>query len=314
MAKDYLKFKVFCDLREDTEAFIVGDIHGCWQELRELLERLGCYVADDGTLWALKGSPASRKRLIFVGDLVDRGPDTAAVLRLFMKNWRRGADFFPVLKAKESESGAGADSPAELPLPEREDGQGRVWSAVPLYCVLGNHDYRLWRLLQGCKVKLTHGLDATVESLERACREQSAAWGERSLDFPFGMEDIAAFFRDLPLCLRCGDRLVVSHAGLSEELQHKEGDESFHFCLFGDTHGKLDERGFPIRNHWEEDYEGRAAVFYGHTPVRRPLIVNNTVNIDTGCVFGGFLTAVSYPELDFISVKSRETYCERDNW
>jgi protein phosphatase len=51
-------------------------------------------------------------------------------------------------------------------------------------------------------------------------------------------------------------------------------------------------------------------VVYGHTPVPEPEWLNRTVNIDTGCVFGGKLTALRYPELEFVSVAAKQTYCE----
>ena len=51
-------------------------------------------------------------------------------------------------------------------------------------------------------------------------------------------------------------------------------------------------------------------VVYGHTPIPEPEWLNRTVNIDTGCVFGGKLTALRYPEKEFVSVSAKQTYCE----
>ena len=51
-------------------------------------------------------------------------------------------------------------------------------------------------------------------------------------------------------------------------------------------------------------------VVYGHTPVPEAVWVNGTINIDTGCVFGGRLTALRYPERELVSVPARETYYE----
>jgi len=56
------------------------------------------------------------------------------------------------------------------------------------------------------------------------------------------------------------------------------------------------------------DYRGKAMVVYGHTPVPTPSWLNNTVNIDTGCVFGGHLTALRYPEQEIISVPAKMRY------
>jgi protein phosphatase len=58
---------------------IVGDVHGCGDELRELLERLGWNVRPG----AVRG-PEGRT-VVFVGDLVDRGPDSPGVLRTAME-------------------------------------------------------------------------------------------------------------------------------------------------------------------------------------------------------------------------------------
>src|SRR3712207_2943229 len=58
------------------------------------------------------------------------------------------------------------------------------------------------------------------------------------------------------------------------------------------------------------DYRGKAMVVYGHTPVPEPEWLNNTIDIDTGCVFGGALTALRYPEKELVSVPAAETYYE----
>ena len=66
----------------------------------------------------------------------------------------------------------------------------------------------------------------------------------------------------------------------------------------------------PVRYNWSADYRGKALVVYGHTPVPEPLWLNGTVNIDTGCVFGGKLTALRYPEREVVSVPAKATYYE----
>src|SRR5690606_24912480 len=82
------------------------------------------------------------------------------------------------------------------------------------------------------------------------------------------------------------------------------------FALYGETTGETDEFGLPVRYPWASDYRGNAMVVYGHTPVPEAAWLNKTINIDTGCVFGGALTALRYPELETVSIKARETYCE----
>src|SRR5712675_1089700 len=80
------------------------------------------------------------------------------------------------------------------------------------------------------------------------------------------------------------------------------------------THGlattvEQDEFGMPIRYNWAAEYRGKAMVVYGHTPVPEAEWLNNTINIDTGCVFGGKLTALRYPERELVSVPAAHTYC-----
>ena len=80
------------------------------------------------------------------------------------------------------------------------------------------------------------------------------------------------------------------------------------FGLYGDTSGRLGADGLPERFNWAADYRGKTAVVYGHTPVAEPEWLNNTMCIDTGCVFGGKLTALRWPERELVSVPAREAY------
>ena len=82
------------------------------------------------------------------------------------------------------------------------------------------------------------------------------------------------------------------------------------FALYGDTTGETDEYGLPVRYPWAQDYRGKAVVVYGHTPVPEPVWLNNTICIDTGCVFGGKLTALRWPERELVSVPAQRTYWE----
>src|SRR5437870_9722420 len=82
------------------------------------------------------------------------------------------------------------------------------------------------------------------------------------------------------------------------------------FALYGETTGETDEFGLPVRFDWASEYRGRAMVVYGHTPVPDAEWLNRTINIDTGCVFGGRLTALRYPEKELVSVPAAATYAE----
>ena len=72
------------------------------------------------------------------------------------------------------------------------------------------------------------------------------------------------------------------------------------FALYGETTGETDEYGLPVRYPWARDYRGSAAVVYGHTPTPEPEWINNTICLDTGCVFGGELTALRWPTRELV--------------
>lgn len=234
---------------------IIGDVHGCFAEVTELLEKLGYVIQpEEGTFRVTH--PESRK-LILVGDLVDRGPDIPDVLRLAMAMTRSGAGL----------------------------------------CVPGNHDMKLLRKLRGRDVPITHGLADSLRQLEN--------------EPPAFIEEVREFLDGLVSHYVLDDgKLVVAHAGLKEELQGRGSAAVREFALFGETTGETDEFGLPVRLNWAVHYRGRAHVVYGHTPVAQPEWLNRTINIDTGCVFGGSLTALRYPEKQLVSVPARRTYYE----
>ncbi len=240
--------RLWNDKRDEHGPFdLIGDVHGCKAELVMLLGELG-YTPAHGFR-----HPEGRKA-VFLGDLVDRGPDSPGVLELVMKMV--------------------------------EDG-----SAL---CVPGNHDVKLVRKLGGRKVRIAHGLAETLSQLEL----RSDAFREKARDFLHGL--VSHYVLD-------DGKLVVAHAGLPEELQGRASSKVRDFALYGDTAG-TDEYGAPVRRDWARSYRGAAAVVYGHTPTARAQWVNNTICVDTGCVFGGALSALRYPERELISVPAKRTY------
>ena len=235
---------------------IIGDVHGCYDELQELLGSLGYAVETPDGDWPCVSHPEGRKP-VFVGDLVDRGPKTPEVLKLVMGSVRSGT----------------------------------------AYCVAGNHDVKLARKLNGRDVKLTHGLAESMAQLEGEPTE----FRSRVYDFLDGL--VSHYVFD-------GGKLVVAHAGLREEMHGRGSGAVRQFAMYGETTGETDEYGLPVRYNWAADYRGKAAVVYGHTPVPYADWLNNTICIDTGCVFGGKLTALRYPERKLVSVPARKTYYE----
>jgi protein phosphatase len=107
-----------------------------------------------------------------------------------------------------------------------------------------------------------------------------------------------------------GGKLVVAHAGMKEEMQGRGSGAVRGFALYGETTGETDEYGLPVRLNWAAEYRGRAMVVYGHTPTPVAEWINGTICVDTGCVFGGKLTALRYPEREFVDVPAARAYME----
>ncbi|HZZ96670.1 MAG TPA: polynucleotide kinase-phosphatase [Jatrophihabitantaceae bacterium] len=249
--------RLYNDKRDDTGPFdVIGDIHGCRAELETLLAELGYAIARDDEGRAIDAQHPTR-RAVFVGDLVDRGPDTPGVLRLVM---------------------------------------GMLGAGNAL-CVSGNHEAKLLRALRGRNVQPTHGLAESIAQLSAESDEFRAA----AQQFIDGL--ISHYVLD-------GGNLVVSHAGLIERYQGRASGRVREFCLYGQTTGETDEYGLPVRYPWAQEYRGRAMVLYGHTPVPEVEWINNTLCLDTGCVFGGKLTALRYPEREVVSVPAAAVYYE----
>jgi protein phosphatase len=255
-AATIVRQRLWNNLRDEHGPFdIIGDVHGCFDELVALLEKLG-YDAEERE-GRTQYRPPEGRRAVFLGDLIDRGPKIAEVLGLVMSMVRAGYAL----------------------------------------CVPGNHEIKLLRKLNGKDVKLTHGLQETVDQLAATS--------------PAFRADVAAFIDALVSHYVLDDgKLVVAHAGLKEELQGRGSGVVRQFCLYGETTGETDEYGFPVRYDWAAAYRGRAMVVYGHTPVPTPEWVNRTICIDTGCVYGGALTALRYPEKELVQVEAQQEYYE----
>ncbi|GAA1545572.1 polynucleotide kinase-phosphatase [Actinomadura kijaniata] len=118
--------KAWNDKRELTGPFdVIGDVHGCRAELEDLLRDLGYEIGHDALGRPVGATHPGGRTAVFVGDLVDRGPDTPGVLRLVMGMVRDG----------------------------------------DALCVSGNHENKLVRALRGRKVRVAHGLAESLEQL-----------------------------------------------------------------------------------------------------------------------------------------------------
>ncbi|MFT2694198.1 polynucleotide kinase-phosphatase [Clavibacter zhangzhiyongii] len=247
------------DLRHERGPFdAIGDVHGCRAELETLLGELGYEIQRDERGRPVDAAHPEGRRVVFLGDLVDRGPDTPGVLRLAMGMVRAGHAF-----------------------------------AVP-----GNHEEKLVKALQGKKVRVAYGL---AESLAQLAEEDEAF-----------RVDVERFCRELVshLVLDGGD-LVVAHAGLIEAYQGRASGRVRAFALWGDaTIGETDDHGLPVRRDWALDYRGSATVLYGHVAGVGTEWVNRTMCLDTGCVFGGELTALRWPEREVVAVPAERVWSE----
>src|SRR5215831_1941262 len=264
-AAEIVREPLWNNLKHEHGPFdIIGDVHGCFDELSDLLEQLGYAVEARSNGEASAGylvKPPEGRKAIFLGDLVDRGPKIPEVLRLVM---------------------------------------GMVEAGTAL-CVPGNHDIKLMRKLRGKDVQITHGLAQSLEQLDALPDDVRPAFSKELAEFLDGL--VSHYVLD-------DGKLVVAHAGMKAEMQGRGSGKVREFALYGETTGETDEFGLPVRFDWAREYRGQAMVVYGHTPVPEPEWLNRTVNLDTGCVFGGRLTALRYPEQEFVSVPAARTYCE----
>ena len=242
---------------------IVGDLHGCYEELLELLSELGYQESGQSTESGMEGPLFSHPQgriLVCLGDIVDRGPRILDTFKLIYNLVKSGAAL----------------------------------------CVPGNHDMKLLRKLNGKDLQIVHGLAETLREIDLLSFETRKLFIEKALQF---IDDLVSHY------VLDGGNLVVAHAGLKQEMQGRGSGRVREFCLYGETMGEIDEFGLPVRYNWAADYRGPSVVVYGHTPVPEAEWLNRTINIDTGCVFGGKLTALRYPEKEIISVEARESYC-----
>lgn len=207
---------------------VVGDVHGCYFELRALLDEVGLRDAD---------------RLIFVGDLIAKGPASREVL-----------DF--IRRRRNSHS------------------------------VLGNNEWRLLRFHYG------RAMDLKPAHL-RVRAELGGGWNAY-------MEWISR----LPRYIDLGDFLVV-HAGVRPGVVlEKQTTEDL--TRLRSLDGARD--GTP----WFEKYRGAKTVVFGHRVFDAPMLKANAMGIDTGCVYGGALTAVVLPERRLVGIPAVKAYTNKE--
>lgn len=230
---------------------MIGDVHGCYDELIKLIEKLG---------YQKKGNhyvhPENRI-LVSVGDVADKGPKNLKSLKFWMDQVIYG--------------------------------QG-LW-------VYGNHCNKFYRYLRGNKVKLSHGLQNTAAEWKRLSETEQQRWKKRF----FSVYHSLAYYYLLD-----GGNLLVVHGGIKKEWIGKFHSKIRTMCIYGDITGEFDLYGRPIRRDWAEEYDGKTFIVYGHTVVEKAEMKNKTIDIDQGCVYGGYLTAFRYPEMEIVQVKGKK--------
>jgi protein phosphatase len=222
---------------------IIGEVHGCSDELAALESSLGYAIGRN----RVARHPAGR-RSIFVGDLVDIGLATNELLEFGMATCAAGT----------------------------------TW------CVEGNHERRLRRAL-GHYVEQTHGLRESIEQLAGTARSQHAQIVRFST--------LAADADYSQLNRSCSS----SHAGLPAKYHGVESRFARGLALFGPPSDDGD---------WRHSYPGTRSAEYGHNACHPVEWRNNALCIDAGCVYGGELTALRYPEIWIMQVISGFTYDE----
>lgn len=321
---------------------IIGDVHGCWDELLLLLKELGYSSAAekkkelrnaqapaDGLLHAKPESAddgAPREKSQFSEGAAHRTDITAAKKKLrFLNN----ADLFTFTHPENRKLVFVGDLCDRGP----KNLETLIFALTmsvntKTFFVLGNHDYRFLRKLKGNQVQITHGLENTLDELNSitfqehvtsardftgpANKKEGGKAGTACVTSDNISQRLHDFLSELPPYYIFDDRkLLVSHAGIDEHDFGKTNNSTIRFCLFGDVTGELDSNGFPIRRNWQNNYSGQSTLVYGHTPHINPLIINNTYNIDTGCVFGNKLTCLRYPEMTLVQVNSLKRYSDR---
>lgn len=240
--------------RDIRRCDVIGDVHGCYDELAALLNDLGhADLLDPDIPRAPEGE---EPRVIFVGDIVDRGDKIVEALRLVHRLCARGYAM----------------------------------------TVVGNHDDRFLRWLVGRHVDIRHGLEESVEQFNRIPTRERELWREELIDF----------LTHLPWAIGIDDgRAVIAHAAWHAGLHtERSADRIRAYTLYGPVTGNKTPEGFPERIDWAPGYEGPELVIFGHQVYSAPYLHDYAIGIDTGCVFGGALTALRYPNLEVFSVRS----------
>ncbi len=167
--------------------------------------------------------------------------------------------------------------------------------------VQSNHMDKFVRWLKGRNVKISYGMQKTVNEFYNLEKKEQERLRERIIEY----------YEKVPLYLIINGDVVVAHAGIRDEMIGKKGKKVKDFVLYGETTGRFLENGFPERLDWTKKRKVKPdspKIVYGHVVYPEPYINNKCYGIDTGCVLGNKLTAY-LPDLEkFEFVKAKKVY------
>ncbi|MEH6994976.1 AAA family ATPase, partial [Neobacillus drentensis] len=253
-----LENPLFIDVGDGID--FIGDIHGCFEEFLEILNKLGYKQNDEGYYIHPEG-----RKILSLGDVLSRGPRSIETLQFFQKHV----------------------------------------SAGHTYMIDSNHGWKIARWLDGKNVMMAHGDENVVAEFEDYEKKYGSEEAEKLKE---QIKELLLEAKSHYIIRKNGVNAVIAvHAGIKDHYIGKQSPRISDFCRYGDSEG-LDENGKPIRKDWSINHQSSELILWGHDPKPQPLLVNNTLNIDQGVVFGGSLTAYRYPERQFISVKAKQDY------
>lgn len=241
---------------------LIGDIHGCFEEFMELLQKLGYEENAEGYFLHPEG-----RKILSLGDVMSRGSRSLETLQFFLRHVAEGY----------------------------------------AYMIDSNHGWKIARWLDGRTVNLAHG----DEKVEEEFAAYANMYGNEAADrLKEELKELLLSAKSHYVIRKNDVNVVVAtHAGIKDHYIGKQSKRISDFCRYGDSDG-LDDNGKPIRRDWTIHHKSSELIIWGHDPKPQPLLVNNTLNIDQGVVFGGRLTAYRYPERQFFSVEAKQDYAK----
>eukprot|EP01119_Soliformovum_irregulare_P001046 TRINITY_DN10791_c0_g1_i1.p1 TRINITY_DN10791_c0_g1~~TRINITY_DN10791_c0_g1_i1.p1 ORF type:complete len:267 (+),score=53.97 TRINITY_DN10791_c0_g1_i1:83-802(+) len=214
---------------------VIGDVHGCLQELHQLLEKLGY----DGT-----------DRLIFVGDLVGKGPDGIKVVQF-------------------------------------------VRSLPNTVVIRGNHEQFCIDYRNNLKQGIVRGIIPTHKEIVYDLDEDSWTWLE-----------------NLPLSITLEEyNAIVVHAGMVPHLS-LESNVAFDLLNIRNMHDKTPMKDASVGVPWASQWKGPMHIIFGHDSARGLQRWEFATGLDTGCCYGGKLTALILPTHELVSIDANQQYCQ----